>query len=330
MPIWFNDIIPVPALSTEMLLAFMRILHYDKDVHMKGGDGMSETRKPFFNGYSAMGNGRTDYEAFYGITPSLLYRGSHCHDFYEFYIHFHGGQQMGFDNDFFSLEPCQLFIFPPFSMHGLVCMTEALDYERAYLYCSAETLRRAGCGQIDLDHAFRSAIAAKGNMFMLTKKDAALCKRCIRKIAANGDAASPETAFDNYAQILSLLTCALQAVRRKTAGMASHVTPSPMQQVITYINQHYTEPLRLQDVAARFSISQSSLSHEFVRYTNRGVYDYILYRRIMLARQLILSGQPFGEVSEQCGFSDYSNFLRAFHKHVGMSPREYLQTSHQA
>ena len=167
-------------------------------------------------------------------------------------------------------------------------------------------------------------------MFMLTKKDAALCRRCVQKIAASGDAVSPETAFDNYALMLSFLTCALRAVRRKMPSMTSRVTPSPMQQVITYINQHYTEPLRLQDIAARFSISQSSLSHDFVRYTNRSVYDYILYRRIMLARQLILSGQPFGEVSEQCGFFDYSNFLRAFRKHVGMSPREYLQSSHRA
>ena len=40
----------------------------------------------------------------------------------------------------------------------------------------------------------------------------------------------------------------------------------------------------------------------------------------MLARQQLLFGQPFGEVSGQCGSSDYSNFPRAFRKHVGMRP----------
>lgn len=140
-----------------------------------------------------MGNGRSDCKAFCDITTSLLYRGPHCHDFCDFFIHFHGRQQMGLGNDFFILEPCQLFIFPPFSMHGLVCMTEALDYEQAYLYCSA--------------------IAAKDNMLMPTKQDAA----------------SHEAEFDHYALMLSFFSCALRAVRRQTAAMPRLVNPSPLQ-----------------------------------------------------------------------------------------------------
>ncbi len=279
---------------------------------------------PQFVGYSGMAEGRTDYEAFYGVAPRMLYWGSHCHDFYEFYIHFHGGHQYACDGRFFDLSPCQLFIIPPFSMHGLVCRTEALDYERAFLYCTTETLERAGCGQIDLDDAFRSAVRAKGNMYMMPEEDAGFCRTCLSAITEKQDVHSPEAAFENYGLILTFLSCVLKTVRNQCEDPAKHLTtPAPMQQIIGYINTHYTEPIRLSELSARFNISKSALSHEFARYTNRGVYEYILYRRVILAQQLILSGKPLGDIAQQCGFCDYSNFLRVFHKHAGMSPRQY-------
>ena len=287
------------------------------------GERMKKKDVLLFEGYSAMGNGRTDYEGFHGIAPRMLNWGSHCHDFYEFYIHYHGGHQMFFDDQLYDLAPFELFVFPPFSTHGLVCLKETLDYERAFLYCSTETLKRACCGQIDLDYAFRTALTDKGNGFLMSPEHAGECRNCIKTIFANQKKGTQEAEFENYTMILTILNHALRSVREKDANMPTLPPPGPMLQVIAYINDHYREPLELKDIAARFSISQSALSHDFVRYTNRGVYNYILFRRITLARQLILSGEPLGEISEMCGFTDYSNFLRIFRKHIGMSPREY-------
>ena len=92
---------------------------------------------------------------------------------------------------------------------------------------------------------------------------------------------------------------------------------------MTYINNHYTQSLRITDLARRFGVSESYLSHEFARFTNRSVYDYILYRRVTLARQLMLGADTLNTISYQCGFNDYSNFLRTFSKVVGMSPKQY-------
>ena len=93
--------------------------------------------------------------------------------------------------------------------------------------------------------------------------------------------------------------------------------------MLTYINNHYTQPLRISELARRFGVSESYLSHEFSRFTNRSVYDYVLYRRVTLARQLMLGADSLNTISYQCGFNDYSNFLRSFSKVVGMSPKQY-------
>jgi AraC-like DNA-binding protein len=38
-------------------------------------------------------------------------------------------------------------------------------------------------------------------------------------------------------------------------------------------------------------------------------------------------GLGVSEVCEKCGFNDYSNFLKAFTKAVGVSPKKYGQYS---
>ena len=96
-----------------------------------------------------------------------------------------------------------------------------------------------------------------------------------------------------------------------------------IQEILSYINNHYTQPIRIENLARSFGVSVSWLSHEFTRFTNRSVYDYVLYRRVMLARQQMLGNASLNDIAYQCGFNDYSNFLRSFGKTVGMSPSQY-------
>ena len=123
--------------------------------------------------------------------------------------------------------------------------------------------------------------------------------------------------------MITLLNLLCQVIRRTVPVKDESTTNSAIQEVLTYINNHYTQPLKISDLARRFGVSESYLSHEFSRFTNRSVYDYILYRRITLARQLMLGADNLNAISYQCGFNDYSNFLRTFSRVVGMSPNQY-------
>lgn len=72
------------------------------------------------NGYNAMGREDAEYEACYAIAEHHTVGGLHCHDFYEFYIHYQGGKVYYVDGSVFPLQNNQLIIMPPFRMHGLV------------------------------------------------------------------------------------------------------------------------------------------------------------------------------------------------------------------
>lgn len=277
---------------------------------------------------TTMGREKRGFEAFHSRNDREALSEYHCHDFYEFYLHVQGGQFFGLDNSLYRLEPHQFFIIPPFSMHGLSCANEMKGYERAYLNISPEVLRTLGCGQIDLDQFFRSCTALGQNIFLMSPEDMQKCLPWIDQLQSRGFSPTPLECFEDYAILMSFLNLICHAIPQSPAMTSSVVSNSVIQEVLTYINSNYTQPLKMDQMAKQFGISVSYLSHEFVRFTNRSVYDYILYRRVMLARQMMQDDLSLNTIAYQCGFNDYSNFLRMFNKLVGMSPSAYRKYLH--
>ena len=101
--------------------------------------------------FEPMAQGGQGYEARYRFNEQMEITQYHCHDYYELYIHLHGGEYMGVDNKLYLLKPNQVYIFPPFCMHGLSCTGEMKNYERAFLNLSPEVLENLGCGQLNLN-----------------------------------------------------------------------------------------------------------------------------------------------------------------------------------
>ena len=101
------------------------------------------------------------YEAFYLYSEHMRSTEFHCHDFYELYIHVRGGQYFSLDNELYLLKPNQLYIIPPFSIHGLSNVSELHGYERAFVNVSLELLKALGCGRMDLDQRFRACAAQR-------------------------------------------------------------------------------------------------------------------------------------------------------------------------
>jgi AraC-like DNA-binding protein len=57
--------------------------------------------------------------------------------------------------------------------------------------------------------------------------------------------------------------------------------------------------------------------------TGTTINKYITARRISIAKSLLSNGANINDVYIDCGFNDYSNFLKSFKKAVGVSPKKY-------
>ena len=276
--------------------------------------------------FAPMGQPGQGYEAHYEVSETFEVTQFHCHDYYEFYIHLHGGEYMGVDNQLFLLKPNQVFILPPFCMHGLSCTREMRNYERSFLNLSPEVMKVLSCGQIDLDRFFRSQTSGAVCTYQLTDRDAGRYVAWIRRILHNQrnhpDEEDAIHRFENYTLLMNIMNLLCQTIRRTAPVEGEAFGNSVIREILDYINNHYTQPIRMENLARSFGVSVSWLSHEFARFTNRSVYDYILYRRVMLARQQMLGNATLNDIAYDCGFNDYSNFLRSFTRITGKSPSQ--------
>ena len=94
--------------------------------------------------------------------------------------------------------------------------------------------------------------------------------------------------------------------------------------LIGYLEQHYSEPISLEQLAASFYCSVSHLTHQFRLYTGESIGAYIQRRRILKACHLLeQSTLSVTEIAKCAGFGDPCYFSRAFRRATGFSPRDY-------
>lgn len=98
-----------------------------------------------------------------------------------------------------------------------------------------------------------------------------------------------------------------------------------MKPVLKYIQEHLTETLSLDSIAAHFFISKYYLCHNFKLATGFSVRDYVIHCRILRARELLRNGMRVQETGETVGFHNNEHFIRTFKKLTGVSPKRYAK-----
>lgn len=109
---------------------------------------------------------------------------------------------------------------------------------------------------------------------------------------------------------------------RRTENAASRDLNRVMD-VVSWVQQHYREPLSLEDAAAHLSISKEYFCRIFKKYTGQTFLDYLcMTRTSRLYDQLQTSDLSIPDLMEQNGLTNYKTFLRTFHDLYGTTPQK--------
>ncbi|MGO4541106.1 AraC family transcriptional regulator [Paenibacillus sp. 2TAB19] len=128
----------------------------------------------------------------------------------------------------------------------------------------------------------------------------------------------------NMAIELMLFTARHIRKRKTLPNMELTPVQQKVTDIIRHINLHYREPLHLDDIANHFYISKGHLCRVFKEVTGFGFTQYINITRVKEAENLLReTNWSITQVSEHCGFENFSHFGRVFKKLSGLSPRTY-------
>ena len=97
-----------------------------------------------------------------------------------------------------------------------------------------------------------------------------------------------------------------------------------IENTITYINNHFSEKINLQDLADINYVTPNYLSRLFKQTTGINLFEYLQTIRLNHSKILLITtSDPIALIAEKCGFSDPNYFSYTFKKMESTSPLQY-------
>ena len=248
----------------------------------------------------------------------------HHHDFYEVYFFLSGNVHYNIESRSYLLTPGDVLLISPMELHQPMFGSEHREYERIVLWIDKQFLESYTLSGQSLTACFDTTLPGHTNLLRPEGVSRQYLTFLLENLMVEVDSEDP---YSDMAA-LSLLAQVLVALNRLAKQSAGEENKSgqdaTVYSVLSYINEHYSENLTLDDLANKFFISKYHLSREFQRLVGTSVHRYIVQKRLVMAKQMLSEGKPSSEVYQQCGFGDYSNFFRAFKAEYQISPKDYV------
>ncbi|WP_429242048.1 helix-turn-helix domain-containing protein [Luteibacter sp. 621] len=126
-------------------------------------------------------------------------------------------------------------------------------------------------------------------------------------------------------RLLAHLALALQALAGDGGAAqgppASGLSDAQLRRALAFIEERFSEPLKLADMAAACALSPGHFARAFQASTDKTPYRWLLDRRIAEAQRLLaMTTTPLLQVALACGFASQSHFTRIFRNTTGTPP----------
>ena len=133
-----------------------------------------------------------------------------------------------------------------------------------------------------------------------------------------------KSAAHDVAFCRSMLTAILIALEDANPTAESKLSSkvTNYQKIINYINTHVNSINSVEDICAALFFSKSYIMHLFKSELQIGVMQYVRNKKILLAHIEISKGRKPTDVYQECGFSNYPTFYRAYLSYFGFSPKD--------
>jgi AraC-like DNA-binding protein/mannose-6-phosphate isomerase-like protein (cupin superfamily) len=265
-----------------------------------------------------------DYEIFHYSDTYIEHVNLHHHDFIEFYFFISGNVTYLTEGKTYSLKPGDIILINSTELHQAIINDHKVPYERIVLWINKSFLESLSTDETNLAKCFedpnKEAVVRVG--FEMQQN----IKSILQKIIAFEKYKGFGSDLLNKAYIIELLVNINMLLYNNNNKLDVDIKKNNLiDEIIHYINSHIDEEITIDRLSEQFYLSKYHLLREFKKYSGTTLHKYIVQKKLIQAKYLILNGLPIISVYEQCGFGDYSNFFRAFKAQYGVTPKHYYE-----
>lgn len=239
----------------------------------------------------------------------------HIHDLCEIYLFIDGDVECLVEGSVYPLKENSLMIIRPAEAHRARIRSKK-RYERYAVNFSVSMLSMIDPENRLLKPFFDREIGTN-NIFTADEIDMDIVKKLFSQMCESSDDYEKKLTFITHIYMLTDMISRAFSLRKDT----QKILQTTEQRMVMYVNEHLFNELSIPMLAKYFYLSTSQFSRVFRKATGAAPWEYITRKRLTAAREKIRSGSSAHSACEQCGFSDYSAFYRAYVKHFGCAPK---------
>ncbi|MBC2456830.1 MULTISPECIES: AraC family transcriptional regulator [Clostridium] len=248
----------------------------------------------------------------------------HYHDFNKIIIFLSGKVTYLIEGKAYNLKPWDILLVNNHDVHKPIIDSSEI-YERIIIWANSDFIENHNYENCDLSTCFRLANEKSFNLIRLNSKLQDNIKFIIDSLMTSFNSQDFGSKLLSNSLFIQLLVY-LNRVHLNNMYIndeASLKYDKQIEKILKYINNNLSENLSTETLSQKFYISKYYLMHKFKKETGYTLHNYVNQKRLLMAKDLISSGDQITKVYLQCGFNDYTCFLRSFKNLFKKSPSEF-------
>lgn len=267
-----------------------------------------------------------DFEFFHLKDKKNIHLEFHFHDFNKIIIFMSGKVTYWIEGKAYKLKPWDILLVNSNEIHQPM-IDPKQTYERIVIWINPFFLTKHNSSDCNLLTCFQMASKENLNLLRLTPDRLSGLKSTLFQLE---DSCKNQ---DFGSQILknSLFLQFIIYLNRNYLGYKSDIENTDIEydetigQILQYISRNLCDDLSIDKLASVCHLSKYYLMRKFKQQTGYTIHSYILKKRLIAANTLMKEGKSVTQSCLECGFGDYSNFIRSFKQLYGVSPKKYYK-----
>ncbi len=233
---------------------------------------------------------------------------AHVHDRLEVYVLEEGDVSFMVENTVYKLEQGDAVIIKPNEVHNCILNSESVHN----YYCFWFDVEDEFLFNKLLSHEF-----GENNVIRFNEADRERFIDICSNLCNSGKDKDDLNQYRLFIEFLSLIS------NNINSNPAENNIPIELSKILRDINKHFKDITSVNEISEKYGVSRSTVLRLFKKYLHTSPKNYLETKKLAYSRVLLRKGESVLASSIESGFSDYSNYIRAFKRRFNVTPKEY-------